>query len=173
MADAAACANRVGRFREHMFVIGALVERWVSISFTPVVSSITQQSGSYIDWTKITADADGIKSALSQYSSLGATGLDQVKTVTLQQNLNQLIPGLAAVCLTLLCCSLLKKKVSPIVIILCLFGVGIIGRLLGFMTRSSFPTCAWIHRAVTSWSRSVVTARSCAPHASWPIRRFP
>ena len=56
-----------------MFVIGALVERWVSISFTPVVSSITQQSGSYIDWTKITADADGIKSALSQYSSLGAT----------------------------------------------------------------------------------------------------
>jgi len=116
-----------------MFVIGSLVERWVSISFTPVVSSITQQTGSYIDWSKITADADGIKSALAQYSSLGATGLDQVKTVTLQQNLNQLIPGLAAVCLTLLCCSLLKKKVSPIVIILCLFGVGIIGRLLGFM----------------------------------------
>lgn len=116
-----------------MFVIGSLVERWVSISFTPVVSTITQQDGAYIDWTKITADADGIKSALTQYSSLGATGLNQIKTVTLQQNLNQLIPGLCAVGLTLLCCSLLKKKVSPIVIILCLFGVGIIGRFFGFM----------------------------------------
>ena len=116
-----------------MFVIGALVERWVSISFTPVISTITQQDGAYIDWTQISANADGIKSALTQYASLGVTGLDQTKTVTLQQNLNQLIPGLAAVCLTLFCCSLLKKKVSPIVIILCLFGVGIIGRVLGFM----------------------------------------
>ena len=116
-----------------MFIIGALVQRWVSISFTPIVSQITQQDGSYIDWSQIQGNADGIKSALTQYSSLGATGLDQIKTTTLQGNLDQLIPGLAAVLLTLLCCKLLKKKVSPIVIILALFAVGIIGRLLGFM----------------------------------------
>ncbi|WP_342995444.1 PTS system mannose/fructose/sorbose family transporter subunit IID [Parolsenella catena] len=116
-----------------MFIIGALVQRWVSISFTPIVSQITQQEGSYIDWSQIQGNADGIKSALTQYSSLGATGLDQIKTTTLQGNLDQLIPGLAAVLLTLLCCKLLKKKVSPIVIILALFAVGIIGRLLGFM----------------------------------------
>ena len=116
-----------------MFIIGSLVERWVSISFTPIVSQITQQDGSYIDWSQIQGNADGIKSALTQYSSLGATGLDQIKTTTLQGNLDQLIPGLAAVLLTLLCCKLLKKKVSPIVIILALFAVGIIGRLLGFM----------------------------------------
>lgn len=116
-----------------MFIIGALVERWVSISFTPVVSEITQQEGSYIDWSTITADADGIKSALSQYSALGANGLDQIKVTTLQQNLDQLVPGLCAVGLTLLCCYLLKKKVSPIAIILALFAVGIIGRVLGFM----------------------------------------
>ena len=48
-------------------------------------------------------------------------------------NLDQLIPGLAAVCLTLLVCKLLKKKVSPIVIILALFAIGIIGRVCGFM----------------------------------------
>ena len=116
-----------------MFIIGALVQRWVSISFTPIVSEIPQQEGAYIDWSQIQGNADGIKSALTQYSSLGATGLNATKVTTLQQNLDQLIPGLAAVLLTLLCCKLLKKKVSPIVIILALFAVGIIGRLLGFM----------------------------------------
>ena len=126
-----------------MFIIGSLVQRWVSISFTPIVSQITQQEGAYIDWSAInkiaTGTGDGagpaaaIQSALSQYSSLGATGLNAVKTTTLQGNLDQLIPGLAAVLLTLLCCKLLKKKVSPIVIILALFAVGIIGRVCGFM----------------------------------------
>ena len=116
-----------------MFIIGALVERWVSISFTPIVSTIPQQEGAYIDWSSIPAGADGIHKALSLYAQLGPTGLDQMKVTTLQQNLDSLIPGLAAVGLTLLCCYLLKKKVSPIVIILALFAVGIIGRLLGFM----------------------------------------
>lgn len=116
-----------------MFIIGALVERWVSISFTPVVSQVTQSTGAYIDWSALPAGAEGIKSALTQYASLGATGLDQIKVTTLQANLDSLIPGLAAVGLTMLCCYLLKKKVSPIVIILALFAVGIIGRVVGFM----------------------------------------
>jgi PTS system mannose-specific IID component len=116
-----------------MFIIGALVERWVSISFTPVVSTVKQSEGAFIDWSKITGDAAGIKSALTQYSSLGVNGLDEYKVTTLQQNLDSLIPGLAALGLTLLCCHLLKKKVSPIAIILALFGVGIIGRFFKFM----------------------------------------
>lgn len=116
-----------------MFIIGALVERWVSINFTPVVAQIPQQAGAYIDWENLPAGADGIKQALTMYSSIGATALDPVKSVTLQSNLDQLIPGLAAVGLTLFCCWLLKKKVSPIVIILCLFALGIVGRLLGFL----------------------------------------
>ena len=116
-----------------MFIIGALVERWVSISFTPIVSTIPQQAGAYIDWSSIPAGADGIHKALSLYAQLGPTGLDQMKVTTLQQNLDSLIPGLAAVGLTLLCCYLLKKKVSPIVIILALFAVGVIGRFFNFM----------------------------------------
>ena len=116
-----------------MFIIGALVQRWVSISFTPIVSQIPQAEGAYIDWSKLPSGSEGIKEALTQYNSIGATALDATKVTTLQQNLDQLIPGLAAVLLTLLCCKLLKKKVSPIVIILALFAVGIIGRLLGFM----------------------------------------
>ena len=116
-----------------MFIIGALVERWVSILFTPIVSTIPQQAGAYIDWSSIPAGADGIHKALSLYAQLGPTGLEQMKVTTLQQNLDSLIPGLAAVGLTLLCCYLLKKKVSPIVIILALFAVGVIGRFFNFM----------------------------------------
>ena len=116
-----------------MFIIGALVMRWVSISFTPVVSVVEQSEGAYIDWANLPAGVEGIKEALTQYSSLGATGLEIQKVTTLQGNLDQLIPGLAAVLLTLLCCRLLKKGVSPIAIILALFAVGIAGRFFGFM----------------------------------------
>ena len=116
-----------------MFIIGALVERWVSISFTPVVSKVTQSAGAFIDWANLPSGSEGVKEALTMYNSIGANALDQVKVTTLQANLDQLIPGLAAVCLTLLVCKLLKKKVSPIVIILALFVIGIIGRVCGFM----------------------------------------
>ncbi len=122
-----------------MFIIGSLVERWVSISFTPVVSTVEQSEGAYIDWNAIQATIDesgaaqGIHDALAQFNSLGAAALDVNKVTTLQANLDSLIPGLAAVGLTLLCCWLLKKKVSPIAIILALFVVGIVGRVVGFM----------------------------------------
>ena len=87
-----------------MFIIGSLVQRWVSISFTPIVSKVTQSPGAFIDWAKLPSGVEGIKSALTTYSQLGATALDEVKVTTLQQNLDQLIPGLSALLLTLLCC---------------------------------------------------------------------
>ena len=116
-----------------MFIIGALVQRWVSISFTPIVSTVTQSEGAYIDWNNLASGAKGIKQALEQFASLGVNGLNADKVTTLQQNLDSLIPGLAAVLLTLLCCWLLKKKVSPIVIIIALFIVGIAARFFGIM----------------------------------------
>lgn len=114
-----------------MFIIGALVERWVSIKFTPVVSKIQQQKGAYIDWDHLPKGAAGVKEALTQYSS--GLSLDKYKVTTLQDNLDQLIPGLAALLLTLLCMWLLKKKVSPIVIILALFVVGVVGHVIGLL----------------------------------------
>jgi PTS system mannose-specific IID component len=116
-----------------MFIIGALVQRWVSIGFTPVVSTVTQSEGAYIDWASLPGGIEGVKAAFEQYAALGPTGLNVEKVTTLQGNLDQLIPGLAAVLLTLLCCRLLKKNVSPIAIILALFAVGIAGRFFGFM----------------------------------------
>ena len=114
-----------------MFIIGALVERWVSIKFTPVVSRIQQQKGAYIDWDHLPKGAAGIKEAITQYSN--GLSLDKYKVTTLQDNLDQLIPGLAALLLTLLCMWLLKKKVSPIVIILALFVVGVVGHIIGLL----------------------------------------
>lgn len=116
-----------------MFIIGGLVQRWVSVKFTPVVSTVKQSAGAYIDWSKLPKGAEGVKQALEQYNSLGANGLNVEKVTTLQQNLDSLIPGLAALLLTLLCCHLLKKKVSPIVIIIGLFVVGILAHVAGIM----------------------------------------
>ncbi|WHS06551.1 PTS system mannose/fructose/sorbose family transporter subunit IID [Ligilactobacillus salivarius] len=116
-----------------MFIIGALVDRWVSIKFTPVVSKIQQQKGAYIDWDHLPKGAEGIKEALTQWNMGKGLALDKYKVTTLQDNLDQLIPGLAAVLLTLLCMWLLKKKVSPIVIILGLFVFGVVAHVIGLM----------------------------------------
>ena len=114
-----------------MFVLGALVQRWVSIKFAPVVSSIQLSEGAYIEWDKLPAGGEGIKTAIQQFSS--GMALEPVKVTTLQNNLDALIPGLVPLLLTLLCMWLLKKGVSPIIIILALFAVGIVAHLIGLM----------------------------------------
>ncbi|TWW12430.1 PTS mannose transporter subunit IID [Dellaglioa algida] len=106
-----------------MFVLAALVERWVSIKFTPVVSTVKLAKGAFIDWTNMPKGSAGVQQALQDQAS--GLSLTPDKVTTLQQNLDQLIPGLAGLLLTFLCMWLLKKKVSPIVIILGLFVVGI------------------------------------------------
>ena len=116
-----------------MFIIGALVQRWVSINFAVKVAEITQQPGSYIDWAALPAGAEGIQQALKQFSAIGPTALDPIKVTTLQQNLDSLIPGLVPLLLTLGICKLLKKNVSPIVIILALFAIGIVARYFHIM----------------------------------------
>lgn len=120
-----------------MFVIGSLVERWVSISFAPVVSSVPLDEGAYIDPSALDAlaQSDGVGNAVLKALGDQASGLalSPEKVTTLQQNLDSLIPGLAAVGVTLLCCWLLKKKVSPIVIIIGMFIVGIAGHYIGLL----------------------------------------
>lgn len=116
-----------------MFIIGALVQRWVSINFSVHVSEIQQQSGAFIDWGSLPAGVEGMKEALTQYNSIGGTALDPIKVTTLQDNLDTLIPGLVPLLLTLGICKLLKKNVSPIAIIIALFVIGIAARFLGVM----------------------------------------
>ncbi|MCX8602346.1 MULTISPECIES: PTS system mannose/fructose/sorbose family transporter subunit IID [unclassified Gilliamella] len=114
-----------------MFVLAALVQRWVSINFQPVVSKVKLADGAFIDWSKISNGATGIKEALEQMQA--GLSLTQTKIVTLQNNLDQLIPGLVPLLLTFLCMWLLRKKVSPILIILALFLVGIGGHVIGLL----------------------------------------
>lgn len=114
-----------------MFILGALVNRWVSVSFTPTVSKVQLDDGAFIEWDKLPAGAEGIKSALEQQAS--GLSLTAEKVTTLQSNLDSLIPGLAGLLLTLFCMWLLKKKVSPIVMILGLFVVGIVFHLVHLM----------------------------------------
>lgn len=114
-----------------MFILGSLVNRWVSVKFTPVVSNVQNQKGAYIDWSSIPNGTKGIQKALE----LQAQGLSLTKNkiTTLQDNLDSLIPGLMGLLLTLFCMWLLKKKVSPIVIILGLFVVGVVFHVVGLM----------------------------------------
>ena len=114
-----------------MFILGSLVNRWVSVKFAPVVSSVKLGDGAFIDWSKLPQGAEGIKQALLQQGS--GMSLTDTKVTTLQGNLDSLIPGLAGLLITFICMWLLKKKVSPIIIILGLFAIGIVFHLIGLM----------------------------------------
>lgn len=61
----------------------------------------------------------------------GINGEEVIMTV--QGILNDLVPGLLPLALTLLMMKLLRKKVSPIILIFALFAVGIIGYGLGIL----------------------------------------
>ena len=114
-----------------MFILGSLVNRWVSVKFVPVVSSVQLSDGAFIDWSKISDGTQGIQQALTQQAA--GLSLTSTKGTTLQGNLDALIPGLAGLLVTFICMWLLKKKVSPIIIILGLFAVGIVFHLIGLM----------------------------------------
>ena len=111
-----------------MFVMGILVPRWTSINFAPVVSDVPLAEDAYIHFPKGAVDGSTLQQMLSD---MGNRSLTPNKVPTLQDNLNMLVPGLAAVLLTFLCMWLLKKKVNPILIIFGLFAAGIIGYVLG------------------------------------------
>jgi len=111
-----------------MFVMGILVPRWTSINFAPVVSDVPLAEDAYIHFPKGAVDGSTLQQILSD---MGNRSLTPNKVTTLQDNLNMLVPGLAAVLLTFLCMWLLKKKVNPILIIFGLFAAGIIGYVLG------------------------------------------
>ncbi|WP_332375361.1 PTS system mannose/fructose/sorbose family transporter subunit IID [Lactococcus cremoris] len=112
-----------------MFVLGVLIQHWVTINFNganAVVSKIPLQKGSYVEFPKGSVSGTQLHEILGQVGN--KLSLDPTKVTYLQDNLNQLIPGLAGLLITFLCMWLLKKKVSPIVIIFGLFIVGILGR---------------------------------------------
>ena len=114
-----------------MFILAVLVQRWVSINFTVNLPGKQLAEGAYIKFPEGPVSGAELKGILGQ--ALGGLSLDSIQPQTLQGQLNSLIPGLMGLLLTFLCMWLLKKKVSPISIILALFAVGIAARFFGIM----------------------------------------
>ena len=114
-----------------MFILAVLVQRWVSINFTVNLPGKQLAEGAYINFPEGPVTGSELKGILGQ--ALSGLSLDSVQPQTLQGQLNSLIPGLMGLLLTFLCMWLLKKKVSPITIILALFAVGIAARYFGIM----------------------------------------
>ena len=93
-----------------MFVLGSLIQRWVKIDFKPIVSKVQLQKGAYIDWHSLPSGHEGIQKALELYNNGQGQALSSVKITTMQNVLDQLIPGLAGLLLTFLCMWLDRKS---------------------------------------------------------------
>ncbi|TYC48765.1 PTS mannose/fructose/sorbose transporter family subunit IID [Weissella muntiaci] len=130
-----------------MFVLGALIQRWVSISWTgpnAVVSKIPLSKGAYLDWNSLPSGTKGVQSAITTLFSQDSTGaikqsgvfMSSTKVTYLQDNLNTLLPGLSALLLTFLVIWLLRKfksRNTPLIIIIGMFILGILLHWAGLM----------------------------------------
>ncbi len=112
-----------------MFVMGILVQRWTNIDFPMVISKVKMSDGAFIKFPEGAVNGAQLQEVLTAMNK--GVALSPDKVTTLQDNLNELVPGFAALLLTFLCMWLLKKKVNPIAIIFGLFAVGIIGHVVG------------------------------------------
>ena len=114
-----------------MFILAVLVQRWVSINFSVNLPAKQLPEGAYIVFPEGTVTGTELKGILGQ--ALSGFSLEPTQAQTLQGQLDSLIPGLMGLLLTFLCMYLLKKKVTPITMIIGLFIVGILARFFGIM----------------------------------------
>ncbi|MFI3100561.1 PTS system mannose/fructose/sorbose family transporter subunit IID [Streptococcus suis] len=114
-----------------MFILAVLVQRWVSITFAVNLPAKQLSEGAYIVFPEGTVTGTELQGILND--ALSGLSLYPTQAQTLQGQLDSLIPGLMGLLLTFLCMHLLKKKVTPITMIIGLFIVGILARFFGIM----------------------------------------
>lgn len=121
-----------------MFIMGVLVPRWTNMHFPMVISRVENQPQDMVDFAAISEAAnegvlsgDMLRNVVAEIQSGMAIQPEQV--TTMQNTLDQLLPGIAPLLLTIGCVWLLRKKVSPITIIGGLFVVGVIAYVLGIL----------------------------------------
>ncbi|CYX29257.1 PTS mannose/fructose/sorbose transporter family subunit IID [Streptococcus suis] len=114
-----------------MFILAVLVQRWVSINFTVDLPAKQLSEGAYIVFPEGTVTGTELQGILGD--ALSGLSLYPTQAQTLQGQLDSLIPGLMGLLLTFLCMHLLKKKVTPITMIIGLFIVGILARFFNIM----------------------------------------
>src|SRR5699024_11642941 len=52
-----------------MFIIGALVNRWVDMTFTPTVASVQLTEDNHMYWSNLPSCIEGVKTAFEQYDA--------------------------------------------------------------------------------------------------------
>ena len=121
-----------------MFIMGVLVPRWTSMNFPMVISRVENAESDMIDFGALAEAAnegvvsgDMLRNVVADIQAGMAIQPEEV--TTLQNTLDQLLPGIAPLLLTLFCVWLLRKKISPITIIGGIFVVGVIGYVLGIL----------------------------------------
>ncbi|HEM4671806.1 PTS mannose/fructose/sorbose transporter family subunit IID [Streptococcus suis] len=114
-----------------MFILAVLVQRWVSITFAVNLPAKQLSEGAYIVFPEGTVTGTELQGILND--ALSGLSLYPTQAQTLQGQLDSLIPGLMGLLLTFLCMHLLKKKVTPITMIIGLFIVGILARFFNIM----------------------------------------
>lgn len=121
-----------------MFIMGVLVPRWTAMNFPMVISRVENAEADMIDFAAISEAAnegllsgDMLRNVVADIQAGMAIQPEEV--TTLQNTLDQLLPGVAPLLLTLFCVWLLRKKISPIAIIAGIFVVGVIGYVLGIL----------------------------------------
>lgn len=114
-----------------MFILAVLVQRWVSINFIVDLPAKQLSEGAYIVFPEGTVTGTELQGILDD--ALSGLSLYPTQAQTLQGQLDSLIPGLMGLLLTFLCMHLLKKKVTPITMIIGLFIVGILARFFNIM----------------------------------------
>lgn len=119
-----------------MFMMGVLIPRWTTMNFPLVISKVKTQDSSKIDTNSLMESTNShsvtgqqLVDFVSQLKS-GLT-LNDFKLTTLGDIFNQLIPGLIPLLSMFGVMYLLKKNVSPIVIIFGIFVLGILGYWVG------------------------------------------
>ena len=127
-----------------MFIMGVLVPRWTTMKFTTVLSTVktsddvinkaTEAGAPLLETLQGTGSSTAEKlDALTKLRGV-VTDFPGIESVTTVQNiLDQLIPGIGPLGMLFLTLWLLKKKVSPIVIILGYFVLGVLAYVLGIL----------------------------------------
>ena len=121
-----------------MFIMGVLVPRWTTMNFPVVMSKVKVQDGAAADIPGLAKAINGGHVSASKIADVvgqiqGGQSLSAYKVTTLQDTLDQLLPGLAPLLLMFIVLWMLRKRVSPITIIFGLFIVGILAYAFGIM----------------------------------------
>lgn len=121
-----------------MFILGVLVPRWTSMHFPLVMSRVDVPADEMVNFGAVAEAAnegvlsgDMLRGVVQEIQS--GLSITPVEVSTLQNTLDELLPGIAPLMLTLACVWLLRRKVSPITIIAGLFVLGTLGYVVGLL----------------------------------------